>query len=276
MDIYQAREILKKIKLLVSEKLTLEQQRKELQTQLKNANVEKSLLKKELELIQPMVERGFEPQIKGVQLQQKIAMVDSKIEQAEVSLPSIDLEKQRIDQQIKITKQKFMSRAKEEVETARADLANATMKQDQLSDRVARTEIKSPTDGIISKVEVNTIGEVVSPPCNSLKLYLIDELVIETELEVQDIISISLGQNARVSFSAYDPGIYGYLNASVEKIGIDTQQRDDGSYYYPVRVKTKSRKFDRGNKEAEFVPGMMASVEIIGEARNCAIHAVQI
>ena len=47
MDIYQARgEILnEEIKLLVSEKLTLEQQ-KELQTQLKNAKVEKSLLKK--------------------------------------------------------------------------------------------------------------------------------------------------------------------------------------------------------------------------------------
>ena len=273
MDIYQARgEILnEEIKLLVSEKLTLEQQKKELQTQLKNAKVEKSLLKKELELIQPMVERGFEPQVKGVQLQQKIAMVDSKIEQAEVSLPGIDLEKKRIDQQIKITKQKFISRAKEEVEAARADLANATMKQDQLSDRVARTEIKSPTDGIISKVEVNTIGEVVSPAMQLVEIIpLSDELVIETELEVQDIISISVGQNARVSFSAYDPGIYGYLNASVEKIGIDTQQRDDGSYYYPVRVKTKSRKFDRGNKEAEFVPGMMASVEIIGEARTVA------
>ena len=273
MDIYQARgEILnEEIKLLVSEKLTLEQQKKELQTQLKNAKVEKSLLKKELELIQPMVERGFEPQVKGVQLQQKIAMVDSKIEQAEVSLPGIDLEKKRIDQQIKITRQKFISRAKEEVEAARADLANATMKQDQLSDRVARTEIKSPTDGIISKVEVNTIGEVVSPAMQLVEIIpLSDELVIETELEVQDIISISVGQNARVSFSAYDPGIYGYLNASVEKIGIDTQQRDDGSYYYPVRVKTKSRKFDRGNKEAEFVPGMMASVEIIGEARTVA------
>ena len=36
----------------------------------------KKFAKKELELIQPMVERGFEPQIKGVQLQQKIAMVD--------------------------------------------------------------------------------------------------------------------------------------------------------------------------------------------------------
>ena len=78
---------------------------------------------------------------------------------------------------------------------------------------------------------------------NGLAVWPKGRVTGETELEVQDIISISVGQNARVSFSAYDPGMYGYLNASVEKIGVDTQQRDDGSYYYPVRVKTKSRKF---------------------------------
>ena len=273
MDIYQARgEILnEEIKLLTSEKLSLEQQRRELATQLKNARVEKGLLGEELNLILPMVEKGFEPQIKVVQLQQKIASIDAKVEQAEVALPGIDLEKRRIDQQIKITKQKFISRAKEEIELARSDLAKATMRQDQLSDRVARTEIRSPTDGMISKVEVNTIGEVVSPAMQLIEIIpLSDELVIETELEVQDIISISVGQKARVSFSAYDAGIYGYLNATVEKIGIDTQMRDDGSSYYPVRVKTGSRKFDRGDEEAEFVPGMTASVEIIGEARTVA------
>ena len=99
MDIYQARgEILnEEIKLLTSEKLSLEQQRRELETQLKNARVEKGLLGEELNLILPMVEKGFEPQIKVVQLQQKIASIDAKVEQAEVALPGIDLEKRRID-----------------------------------------------------------------------------------------------------------------------------------------------------------------------------------
>ena len=102
---------------------------------------------------------------------------------------------------------------------------------------------------------------------------LSDELVIETELEVQDIISISLGQNAS-EFSAYDPGIYGYLNASVEKIGIDTQQREDGSCII-VRVKTKVENLI-GRSGAEFVPGMMASVEIIEKQERRSIYAVQI
>ena len=99
---------------------------------------------------------------------------------------------------------------------------------------------------------------------------LSDELVIETELEVQDISAITLNQKARVSFSAYDVGVYGYLDAKVQKIGINTEMRDDGSSYYPVRVITNSRKFDRGDEEAQFIPGMTASVEIVGETRTIA------
>ena len=273
MEIYQARAetLSEEIKLLMSEQESLEQQRRELKTQLKNADLEQDLLEVELDLIEPMVQKGFEPKIKIVQLKQRIAAVEAKIEQAEVSMPGIDLQKDRIDQEIRISRQKYVSRAKEEIETARSELAKATMRQDQLSDRVARTEIRAPTDGTISKVEVTTIGEVVSPGVEIVEIIpLSDELVIETELQVQDISAITLNQKARVSFSAYDAGVYGYLDANVQKIGINTEMRDDGSSYYPVRVITSSRKFDRGDEEAQFVPGMTASVEIVGETRTIA------
>ncbi len=273
MEIYQARAetLSEEIKLLISEQESLEQQRRELKTQLKNADLEQDLLEVELDLIKPMVQKGFEPKIKIVQLKQKIAAVEAKIEQAKVSMPGIDLEKERVDQEIRISRQKYISRAKEEIETARSELAKATMRQEQLSDRVARTEIKAPTDGTISKVEVTTIGEVVSPGVEIVEIIpLSDELVIETELQVQDISAITLNQEARVSFSAYDAGVYGYLDAKVQKIGINTEMRDDGSSYYPVRVVTNSRKFDRGDEEAQFIPGMTASVEIVGETRTIA------
>ncbi len=273
MEIYQARAetLSEEIKLLISEQESLEQQRRELKTELKNADLEQDLLEVELDLIEPMVQKGFEPKIKIVQLKQRIAAVEAKIEQAKVSMPGIDLQKDRIDQEIRISRKKYISRAKEEIERARSELAKATMRQDQLSDRVARTEIKAPTDGTISKVEVSTIGEVVSPGVEIVEIIpLSDELVIETELQVQDISAITLNQKARVSFSAYDAGVYGYLDAKVQKIGINTEMRDDGSSYYPVRVITNSRKFDRGNEEAQFVPGMTASVEIVGETRTIA------
>ena len=70
---------------------------RELKTQLKNSQLEQDLLEVELDLIAPMVEKGFEPQIKIVQLKQRIAAVEAKIEQVEVSMPGIDLQKERID-----------------------------------------------------------------------------------------------------------------------------------------------------------------------------------
>ena len=37
-----------------------------------------------------------------------------------------------------------------------------------------------------------------------------------------------------------------------------------------TQVITNSRKFDRGDEEAQFIPGMTASVEIIGQTRTIA------
>ena len=115
MEIYQARAetLSEEIKLLISEQESLEQQRRELKTQLKNADLEQDLLEVELDLIKPMVQKGFEPKIKIVQLKQKIAAVEAKIEQAKVSMPGIDLEKERVDQEIRISRQKYISRAKQ-------------------------------------------------------------------------------------------------------------------------------------------------------------------
>ena len=100
MEIYQARAetLSEEIKLLISEQESLEQQRRELKTQLKNADLEQDLLEVELDLIKPMVQKGFEPKIKIVQLKQRIAAVEAKIEQAKVSMPGIDLQKRRVDQ----------------------------------------------------------------------------------------------------------------------------------------------------------------------------------
>ena len=82
--------------------------------------------------------------------------MESKIEQSKVAMPGIDLQKQRIDQETRVARQKYVSRAKEEMEAALSDLAKSNMRKEQLSQRVAKTEIRSPTDGTISKAEIPT------------------------------------------------------------------------------------------------------------------------
>ena len=62
------------------------------------------------------------------------------------------------------------------------------------------------------------------------------------------------------------------LIGEVTKIGSNTITDEmDGSKYYPIMVEVKDKTFDMAkDKKAEFIPGMEATVELVGEKRSIA------
>ena len=99
-----------------------------------------------------------------------------------------------------------------------------------------------------------------------------DELVIEAKLSPKDVNFIQMGQKANIVITAYDATIYGKIKGEVSKIGINTQMDEvTGETYYPITITAKDKSFDqRPNEVAQFVPGMEASVELVGEKRTIA------
>ena len=81
-----------------------------------------------------------------------------------------------------------------------------------------------------------------------------------------------MGQKANAMITAYDARTYGKLIGKVSKIGSNTiSDESDGSKYYPIMVEVKDKTFDMAkDKVAEFIPGMEASVELVGEKRSIA------
>ena len=74
--------------------------------------------------------------------------------------------------------------------------------------------------------------------------------------------------------TAYDVRTYGKLIGEVSKIGANTiTNEQDGMSYYPIEIVVKDKTFDMAkDKEAEFIPGMEASVELVGEKRSIAAY----
>ena len=99
-----------------------------------------------------------------------------------------------------------------------------------------------------------------------------DDLIIEAKLPPGDINYVSVGQKANVMLSAYDARVYGKLVGEVTKIGSNTiTDEKDGGKYYPIFIEVKNKRFDLAkNQLAEFIPGMEASVELVGEKRSIA------
>ena len=133
------------------------------------------------------------------------------------------------------------------------------------SDRVKRTDIRSPVDGIVNTLEVNTIGAYVDPGRVIAGIVpTADTLLVEANISPRDVAFIRRGQPAIVKITAYDFSIFGGLEGIVENISADSLvEKEKGETYYLVQVKTDKSELSRDGKTYPIIPGMVASVEIM-------------
>jgi adhesin transport system membrane fusion protein len=90
-------------------------------------------------------------------------------------------------------------------------------------------------------------------------------LLIEARLSPRDIAFIRPGLPATVKITAYDPSIYGTLDAVVDRISPDTLQDEvhRDQVYYRVYLHTDSSTLrTKDGKEHAIMPGMVATVDI--------------
>jgi len=92
-----------------------------------------------------------------------------------------------------------------------------------LKDRLDRTAIRSPVNGTVNRLLINTVGGVVQPGMNLVEIVPTEgTLLIEAKISPRDIAFLRPAQQAMVKFTAYDYTIYGGLEAKLEQIGADS------------------------------------------------------
>jgi adhesin transport system membrane fusion protein len=133
------------------------------------------------------------------------------------------------------------------------------------TDRVERTDIRSPVDGIVNTLEVNTIGAYVDPGTVVAGIVpTADTLLIEARISPRDVAFVRRGQKAIVKITAYDFAIFGGLEGEVTNVSADSiVEKEKGETYYLVQVKTDRSDLERDGKLYPIIPGMVASAEIM-------------
>ncbi len=133
------------------------------------------------------------------------------------------------------------------------------------TDRVSRTDIRSPVDGIVNTLEVNTIGAYVDPGTVVAGIVPTAEtLLVEAKISPRDVAFITRGQKAIVKVTAYDFSIFGGLEGEVTNVSADSiVDKEKGETFYLVQVKTDKSELVRDGKSYPIIPGMVASAEIM-------------
>jgi adhesin transport system membrane fusion protein len=242
-----------------------------LEAKSKQRQLKKSLglVQKEIKIKQPLKNRGIISEVEFLQLQQREAEFEGEIEAAKLSVPRI---KSTIDE-ARFNKKKenlnFQNNAKKELNEVNAEISRIKETQTALQDRVKRTTLRSPVNGIVQRLYFNTIGGVISPGNNIIDIVpQEDALLVELKIKPADIAYVNVGQFARLKFSAYDFAIHGSLQGIVIFVSADTITNEEGESFFLVRVKPVKSFLGAKNGELPIKIGMTAEADIITDKKT--------
>ncbi|OHD98593.1 MAG: hemolysin secretion protein D [Sulfurimonas sp. RIFCSPLOWO2_12_FULL_36_74] len=246
----------------------LEQKKDELreaEARLSNLTKNYELILRELSLNKPLVDKGIVSEVEYLKLQREAGTIEGQMKSTKLSIPRltsiIDEQKNNILE----LQFKFRNIAKEKFNEVKAEMSRIESANIAREDKVKRTFVRSPVDGTIKQLLINTVGGVVRPGMNIIEIVPTqDNLLVEAKIRPADIAFLFPGQRAIVKFSAYDFAIYGSLEGTVTHISADTIINDtDKQSYYLVRIKTDKNYLGNEEKKLNVMVGMTADADII-------------
>lgn len=220
-----------------------------------------TLSKKELAVTKPLLASGAVSEIEILRLERQIVELEGNISKSKVA---IERGLNAIEEEI-IKKEearlKLVNRWNQELTDATGEMAMLQQSQTSLEDVVSQADLRSPINGTVQRLLINTVGGVITPGSAVVELVpQDDQLIVEAKVSPKDIAFIREGQPAILKFSAYDFTIYGGMSAEVQHISADAITNEKDETYYLVRLETKRSIAD---ESLDILPGMIVQVDIL-------------
>lgn len=230
------------------------------------ASLQKSLefVTQEIEMTEPMVAEGVKSRVDFLKLKREASAIENDIEAAKLSLPRLTSAIEEFKNKREESKQLFINTAKKELNEVIAEISRLKTQQVAYSDQVDRTMVRSPVEGIIQKLFVNTVGGVIKPGADLVEIVPTNQkLYLEVKIKPSDIAFIHPGAEAKVKVSAYDFTIHGGLIGKVVNISPDTITDSKDNTFYIIHVVTDKNYLGPKTAPLKIIPGMTANVDII-------------
>ena len=223
-----------------------------------------SYIKEEVRISAPLVKDGIKSKVDFLKLQRELSSLEERCNGMIASMPRLEAAISEIENKRQEVRSEFATKAQIDLNDAQTEFNRITAESASFADQVVRTTLKSPINGVVQKVYVNTIGGVIKPGDNLIEIVPTEDgLLAEVRVKPSDIAFLYPGQDAIVKVTAYDFAIYGSLKGKVVTISPDSMTDKRDNTYYIVRVQTDKKYFGTEAKPLNITPGMTLNVDII-------------
>jgi len=190
------------------------------------------------------------------------AEIDAEIARSRAKISEIRLQIIAIDEAARTEAQRELS----ELEPKIAELGERRI---AIKDRLSRTDIRAPISGTINELDVNTIGGVITPAEALVTIVPKNApLTVEARLSPTDIDQVSVGQHAKLRFSAFNQRTTPELQGSVAYVAAAaTLDKASGQSYFLAEIAITPQELRKLGAN-RLLPGMPVEVFVHTEPRT--------
>ena len=230
------------------------------------------LISSEITIISPLVSQNIMPETRLLELRREELRMSGEMQNAVTRVASAGSAILEIENEISNSLDTYKRRALEELNSVVAELSEVNTLVPAIKERVKRTVIRAPVDGIINRINFQTVGAYVRAGDIILEIVPTGEaLKLEAKINPKDISSIRMNDFALIRLSAYDSSRYGAIDGYVRSISPDAiTDRSDGSTeaFYLIDISLDSTITLATGEEVKLLPGMTASVDVVSGKRT--------
>ena len=251
----------------------LQQVRQDLETSEATVSVSSrtiDLLEDEILIVDPLVREKITPATRLLELQRELERF-----KGDKSIALIGIERAltgiiEIETQIQNTSANYALKAMDELNSVVTEKSELGEALPMLTERLSRTVINAPLDGIVNKVNFRTLGGYINKGDVIVELVPTGEaLIISAQIKAKDISNIAPEDLVKIRFSAYDSAKYGVVAGRVIRISPDAviDENSGAGSHYLIDVSIEGDLLIDG-KSVTFIPGMTATVDVLSGKRT--------
>ncbi|MCB1782411.1 MAG: HlyD family type I secretion periplasmic adaptor subunit [Alphaproteobacteria bacterium] len=242
---------------------------KEVDAQISRFSESARLLKKELEITKKMVEQRAVPQLDQIRQERELADLQGQINTNVQRKKGLQADLSAAENERATRTDQFRSKSLEDLSEVEAQISALEQSLKSIGDRVYRTELRAPVDGVVNKIAIKTVGGVVEPAMHLVEIVPEDDqLKIVAKVKPDEIAFLSPGQQVKVKVTAYDPQKFGTLDGKLSRIGATTVSDREGNAFFEIEVRTAKNYLGTEQSPLPITPGMVAHVDVITGKRT--------
>ena len=209
-------------------------------------------------------------------VKREVTRLEGERGEIEASIARARTKMNEIRLQILAVDETARTEAQRELTTVNTKLSELQDRHMAISDRLSRTDIRSPIDGTVHELNIHTIGGVITPAEVLATIVPVDaRLKVEVMLPPTSIDQVAVGSSARIRLPALNQRTTPELAARVSHVSPATSRDPaSGHYFYKGEVELSAGEIEKLGA-SKLIPGMPVEVFVTTSERTALSYFVK-